>query len=77
MAEALLRSLTVKDDEDFIDPWTVTGKSETGIDYDKLIRKYGSYCIEETYSDLSILGYRQYLDNYKMKTTKNTKYHTI
>lgn len=42
MAEALLRSLTVKakNDEDFVDPWTVAGKSETGIDYDKLIRKY-------------------------------------
>lgn len=37
-----MKSLTVKDkdDEDFVDPWTVTGKSETGIDYDKLIRKY-------------------------------------
>lgn len=41
MAEALLRSLQVKDKnaEDFVDPWTVSGTSETGIDYDKLIRK--------------------------------------
>ena len=28
-----------KDDDDIVDPWTVTSKSETGIDYDKLIRK--------------------------------------
>lgn len=27
------------DDEDFVDPWSVSSKSETGIDYDKLIRK--------------------------------------
>ena len=27
------------EDEDFVDPWSVSSKSETGIDYDKLIRK--------------------------------------
>ncbi len=26
-------------EEDFVDPWNVASKSETGIDYDKLIRK--------------------------------------
>ena len=26
-------------EEDFVDPWNVTSNSDTGIDYDKLIRK--------------------------------------
>ena len=26
--------------EDFVDPWNVTSQSDTGIDYDKLMRKY-------------------------------------
>lgn len=30
----------VNEDDDFVDPWTVTGKADTGIDYDKLISKY-------------------------------------
>ena len=28
-----------EDEEDFVDPWNVASKSDTGIDYDKLIRK--------------------------------------
>lgn len=35
-----LNQLSVNEDDDFVDPWTVSGKSETGIDYDKLISKY-------------------------------------
>jgi len=27
------------DDDDFVDPWNVTSKSSTGVDYDKLISK--------------------------------------
>ena len=29
---------TVDEDEDIVNPWTVVGHSDTGIDYDKLIR---------------------------------------
>lgn len=32
-----LSQVSVTEDDDVVDPWTVTGKSETGIDYDKLI----------------------------------------
>lgn len=35
-------------DEDVVDPWTVTSKSDTGIDYDKLIVKFGSSKVDET-----------------------------
>lgn len=38
--EEQLNNLTVNDDDDVVDPWNVSGKSETGIDYDKLISKY-------------------------------------
>lgn len=37
--EEQLNNLTVNDDDDVVDPWNVSGKSETGIDYDKLISK--------------------------------------
>lgn len=44
MAEGIpVENLSVQDDEDFVDPWTVSGKSETGIDYDKLISKFLFY----------------------------------
>ncbi|XP_075982869.1 tryptophanyl-tRNA synthetase isoform X1 [Anticarsia gemmatalis] len=42
-----LNQMSVNDDDDFVDPWTVTGKSETGIDYDKLIKKFGSQKIDD------------------------------
>lgn len=33
--------VTVSDEQnDVVDPWTVTSSSDTGIDYDKLISKY-------------------------------------
>lgn len=34
-------------DDDFVDPWNVTSKSDTGIDYDKLIKRFGSSKIDE------------------------------
>ena len=30
---------SAEQEDDFVDPWTVTSQSDTGIDYDKLIRK--------------------------------------
>ena len=30
---------STEQEDDFVDPWTVTSQSDTGIDYDKLIRK--------------------------------------
>lgn len=36
--DALTLNPTEKDD-DFVDPWNVESKSDTGVDYDKLIRK--------------------------------------
>jgi len=35
-------------EEDFVDPWNVTSQADTGIDYDKLIRKFGSKKIDDT-----------------------------
>lgn len=37
-----ITDLTVNttDEDDVVDPWTVTSKSEKGIDYDKLISEY-------------------------------------
>ncbi|KAJ8895995.1 hypothetical protein PR048_001336 [Dryococelus australis] len=34
------------EDCDIVDPWTVASKSETGIDYDKLIKRFGSSQID-------------------------------
>ncbi|CAB3246343.1 unnamed protein product [Arctia plantaginis] len=42
-----LSQVSVNEDDDIVDPWTVTGKSETGIDYDKLIKKFGSQKIDD------------------------------
>ncbi|VVC88353.1 tryptophan--tRNA ligase, cytoplasmic [Leptidea sinapis] len=44
--EDQVNNLEVKDDDDVIDPWTVVGKSATGIDYDKVIKKFGSQKID-------------------------------
>ncbi|CAH1792308.1 unnamed protein product [Owenia fusiformis] len=35
------------DDDDFVDPWSVASKSATGIDYNKLIKKFGSSKIDD------------------------------
>ncbi len=37
--------------EDSVDPWNVTSKSDKGIDYDKLIKKFGSSRIDQTLLD--------------------------
>ena len=37
-----------QEEDDFVDPWNVSSKSETGIDYDKLIVKFGSAKIDQT-----------------------------
>ena len=31
------------DQDDIVDPWTVTSKSDTGIDYDKLISEFFNF----------------------------------
>lgn len=33
--------------DDFVDPWNVNSKSDAGIDYDKLIKRFGSSKIDE------------------------------
>ncbi|XP_060574814.1 tryptophan--tRNA ligase, cytoplasmic-like [Ruditapes philippinarum] len=35
------------EDEDFVDPWNVESKSATGIDYDKLIKRFGSQKVDD------------------------------
>lgn len=35
------------DDEDFVDPWHVESKSASGIDYDKLIKRFGSQKVDD------------------------------
>lgn len=35
------------EDEDVVTPWDVTSKKDTGIDYDKLIKKFGSSKIDD------------------------------
>ena len=42
------------EDDDFVDPWTVTSKSDKGIDYDKLIRKSKKYMKQIYVCKLSI-----------------------
>ncbi|GBP58402.1 Tryptophan--tRNA ligase, cytoplasmic [Eumeta japonica] len=44
-----LNNLTINemDDEDVVDPWTVSSKSKTGLDYDKLIKRFGSSKIDD------------------------------
>jgi hypothetical protein len=40
-AQAELVKLDIKEDDgDVVDPWNVASKSDTGINYDKLICKY-------------------------------------
>ncbi|KAL0819890.1 hypothetical protein ABMA28_007903 [Loxostege sticticalis] len=46
MAEVQVNNLSITDDDDIVDPWNVSGKSETGIDYDKLIKRFGSSKID-------------------------------
>lgn len=43
MTEEQVENLSINEEDDVVDPWNVAGKSQTGIDYDKLISK--SYMI--------------------------------
>ncbi|XP_072930137.1 tryptophan--tRNA ligase, cytoplasmic [Epargyreus clarus] len=47
MVEEEVNNLTLDDDDDVVDPWNVASKSETGIDYDKLIQRFGSKKIDD------------------------------
>lgn len=38
-ATVVIDSLKLEGKEDFVDPWNVESQSDTGIDYNKLIRK--------------------------------------
>lgn len=38
-------------DDDFVDPWNVVSKSDTGVDYDKLIKRFGSSKIDQQLLD--------------------------
>lgn len=39
--EAGVDAMTLNNDhDDHVDPWSVASKSDTGVDYEKLIRKY-------------------------------------
>lgn len=39
------------DDDDVVDPWNVESKSDKGIDYDKLIKRFGSSKIDQALLD--------------------------
>ena len=39
IAQLNVQQESAEQEDDFVDPWTVTSQSDTGIDYDKLIRK--------------------------------------
>lgn len=40
VAETAIDALKLEEKDDFVDPWNVESQSDTGIDYDKLIRKH-------------------------------------
>jgi len=42
---------TEETEEDVVDPWNVTSSSDKGIDYDKLIKKFGSKKIDDVLID--------------------------
>lgn len=43
-----LTGLDEEEDEDVVNPWRVTSKSQTGVDYDKLIKRFGSSKVDQT-----------------------------
>ncbi|CAK1551001.1 unnamed protein product [Leptosia nina] len=49
--EEQVANISVTEDDDFVDPWNVAGKSQTGIDYDKLIKRFGSQKIDDDLID--------------------------
>ncbi|XP_048831554.1 tryptophan--tRNA ligase, cytoplasmic [Brienomyrus brachyistius] len=42
---------SANNEEDFVDPWTVSSNSATGVDYDKLIVRFGSNKIDQELVD--------------------------
>ncbi|XP_026816016.1 tryptophan--tRNA ligase, cytoplasmic [Rhopalosiphum maidis] len=42
-----LQSKEVNNEDDVVNPWNVSSKNKTGIDYDKLIRRFGSSKIDD------------------------------
>ncbi|CAH0728110.1 unnamed protein product, partial [Brenthis ino] len=47
MTEEQVENLSINEEDDVVDPWNVAGKSQTGIDYDKLIKRFGSQKIDD------------------------------
>jgi len=48
--EAAVENINIADteqDDDFVDPWNVASTSDTGVDYDKLIKRFGSSKIDD------------------------------
>ena len=45
--ESVQLSDGIDDDDDVVDPWKVESKSAKGVDYDKLIKKFGSSKIDQ------------------------------
>ncbi|PNF22810.1 Tryptophan--tRNA ligase, cytoplasmic [Cryptotermes secundus] len=44
-------NVNCEDESDVVNPWNVVSKSETGIDYDKLIKRFGSSKIDDELLD--------------------------
>lgn len=47
LADVKIDESNKQEEEDIVDPWTVSSKSDTGINYEKLIVKFGSSKIDE------------------------------
>lgn len=46
-SDPLKREEEVEEEEDIVDPWKVESKSAKGVDYDKLIKRFGSSKIDD------------------------------
>ncbi|XP_055321363.1 tryptophan--tRNA ligase, cytoplasmic [Sitodiplosis mosellana] len=46
-AETAIDALKLEEKDDFVDPWNVESQSDTGIDYDKLIHRFGSTKLDD------------------------------
>ncbi|XP_031640173.1 tryptophan--tRNA ligase, cytoplasmic [Contarinia nasturtii] len=46
-AETAIDALKLEESDDFVDPWSVQSQSDTGIDYDKLIQRFGSSKVDD------------------------------
>ncbi|XP_077296733.1 tryptophanyl-tRNA synthetase [Arctopsyche grandis] len=47
IAEIANLDLDVQEDDDIVDPWNVASKSDTGIDYEKLIKRFGCSKVDD------------------------------